>query len=496
MDPLIIQKFAVFQKQSAIGSVVLFFQSLRKNSFNFIYLLFPAIKGNVKISIFLFLGFVLLIALFAYIKYYYFKYKFDFEKSAFVVHKGFLEKTNLSIPFEKIQQININQNLIHKLFNLYEIQMDTAGSSSTEVDIKAVSKSAANDFKVIAEEIKKLSLSATDSEPLSKTEASFEIALKTLIKTGLTTRYFETLSLIIGGLFLGLQLLDDYELSFASDLTDIAKEADYSYGLITCLVLGVIATVLLTNLITTVIKFYKYKATRSSKNLEIKYGLIKTKSVLLSPQKVQQFKTTQNWFQKLLNILDIKINQASSEVSSTKDVRSNVKVPGCTLAQKQVLFDFIYGKAIGEEIILKPNLRKFIINFMFFSLLPSTGLLMMHLNIDFFKGHYWRLLALSFFIVTLYAAWRFYKNNVLFISKNFIRSQSGFWDVTTTHVEHYKIQSAIISQPIWYKNSDLGDLLIFTAGGQIRVGGYNYTALKLILNNVLYNVETSKRKWM
>ena len=153
LDPLIIQKFAVFQRQSAIGSVVLFFQSLRKNSFNFIYLLFPAIKGNVKISIFLFLGFVVLIALFAYIKYYYFKYKFDFEKSAFVVHKGFLEKTNLSIPFEKIQQININQNLIHKLFNLYEVQMDTAGSSSTEVDIKAVSKSVANDFKVIAEEI-------------------------------------------------------------------------------------------------------------------------------------------------------------------------------------------------------------------------------------------------------------------------------------------------------------------------------------------------------
>jgi uncharacterized membrane protein YdbT with pleckstrin-like domain len=177
-------------------------------------------------------------------------------------------------------------------------------------------------------------------------------------------------------------------------------------------------------------------------------------------------------------------------------VRSSVKVPGCTLAQKQVLFDFIYGKAVGEEIILRPSLRKFLINFMFFSLLPSTGLLVMHLNLDFFKGNYCRLFVLFFLIVTLYAAWRFYKNNALFVSKNFIRSQSGFWDVTTTYVEHYKIQSAIISQPVWYKNSDLGDLLIFTAGGQIRVRTYNYTSLKLIVNNILYNVETSKRKWM
>jgi uncharacterized membrane protein YdbT with pleckstrin-like domain len=120
----------------------------------------------------------------------------------------------------------------------------------------------------------------------------------------------------------------------------------------------------------------------------------------------------------------------------------------------------------------------------------------MHLNIEFFKGYYWRVFVLFFLIMTLYAAWRFYKNNALFISKNFIKFQSGFWDVTTTYVEHYKTQSAIISQPIWYKNSDLGDLFIFTAGGQIRVRTYDYTALKLILNNLLYNVETSKQKWM
>ena len=138
----------------------------------------------MQISIFLFLGFIILLALFAYIKYYYFKYKFDFDKSAFVIHKGFLEKTNLSIPFEKIQQININQNLIHKLFGLYEIQMDTAGSSSTEVDIKAVSRAVANDFKIVAEEIKKIGLSTAHSELLTKTETSFEIDLKTLIKTG------------------------------------------------------------------------------------------------------------------------------------------------------------------------------------------------------------------------------------------------------------------------------------------------------------------------
>ena len=237
MDHLIIQRFSVFQKQSAIGSVVLFFQSLRKNSFNFLYLILPAIKGNFKISLFLLLGFIVLLAILAYIKYYYFNYKFDFDKSAFIIRKGFLKKTNLSIPFEKIQQININQNLIHKIFNLYEIQMDTAGSKSTEVDIKAVSKLIAQDFKIIAEQIKKLSDLEIDNTSVEGKEKSFEIDFITLVKTGLTTRYFETFSLIGGGLFLGVQFMEDLKRNYTSEAINLIGKVDYNLGVISLIAL-------------------------------------------------------------------------------------------------------------------------------------------------------------------------------------------------------------------------------------------------------------------
>ena len=330
MNPLIIQRFSVFQKQSAIGSVVLFFQSLRKNSFNFLYLILPAIKGNFKISLFLLLGFIVLLAVLAYIKYYYFNYKFDFDKSAFIIRKGFLKKTNLSIPFEKIQQININQNLIHKIFNLYEIQMDTAGSKSTEVDIKAVSKLVAQDFKIISEQIKKLSGIEIDNKSIEGKEKSFEIDFITLVKTGLTTRYFETFSLIGGGLFLGIQFMEDLKTNYTSEAIDLIGKVDYNLGVISGISLLIILTVLVTNLISTLIKYYKYKAIRKSENLEINYGLIQTKSVLISPIKVQQFQTTQNWLQKIMGIIDVKINQASSERISRNN-KKNIAVPGLSL---------------------------------------------------------------------------------------------------------------------------------------------------------------------
>ena len=495
MDHLIIQRFSVFQKQSAIGSVVLFFQSLRKNSFNFLYLILPAIKGNFKISLFLLLGFIVLLAVLAYIKYYYFNYKFDFDKSAFIIRKGFLKKTNLSIPFEKIQQININQNLIHKIFNLYEIQMDTAGSKSTEVDIKAVSKLIAQDFKIIAEQIKKLSDLEIDNTSVEGKEKSFEIDFITLVKTGLTTRYFETFSLIGGGLFLGVQFMEDLKRNYTSEAINLIGKVDYNLGVISLIALLIILTVLITNLISTLIKYYRYKAIRKSEKLEINYGLIQTKSVLISPIKVQQFQTTQNWLQKIMGIIDVKINQASSQRISRNN-KKNIAVPGCTYNQKQILFEFIFDKKINNEFIIKPNIRKFIINFSFLSLTPSLIMGIVYMKFNFFEHFYWLMSIGSYFIISLFMCWRFYKNNTLFISKSFIRLQSGFWDIKTKYIEQFKIQSVIISQPLWYKSSNLGDIIIFTAGGRITFRTCKFSTLKLILNNIALNVETSTKKWM
>ena len=102
----------------------------------------------------------------------------------------------------------------------------------------------------------------------------------------------------------------------------------------------------------------------------------------------------------------------------------------------------------------------------------------------------------SYFIISLFMCWRFYKNNTLFISKSFIRLQSGFWDIKTKYIEQFKIQSVIISQPLWYKSSNLGDISIFTAGGRITFRTCKFSTLKLILNNIALNVETSTKKWM
>jgi len=489
----IIKKYSVFRKQSKVGALVFLFDSIRKNAVNFLFILIPT-GFDLLVFVIVSLFFVLILAIYAYINYYYFEYSFDFDRSEFLIKKGWLKKTKLSVPFEKIQQVNINQNIIHKIFSLYEIQMDTAGSKDTEVDIKAVSSKIADDFKEISETIKKSISKNIDNE--MEQEESLEIDLLTLVKTGLTSQYFETLGAMIALFFVGVGFLNDLEIDYAPAIVDFYDKTDFNFFAISIAIFIVIYIILMVNLCLTLIKYYRYKALKKLQNLEVKYGLIQTKSILLSPIKVQEFRWTQNWIQKKINLRNVRISQASSMNVAAPNRRNIIDVPGCSNQQMDKLFDFIYDDKINDEIVVRPSIRKFIINFSFFTLLPTIIFIVLLNNITFLDNAYFLNFIIIYFIFSSFSAWRFYRNSILFYSKNFIRIQSGFWDIKTKTIENYKIQSVMLYQAFWHKRFNLGSIILLTAGGMSYISTCNYEVLKKITNNVIYKVETSKKRWM
>ena len=494
MQKELVHRFSQFQKQSKFGSIVFFFETIRKNIYNFIYVFLPALQGYFLLSLAIFALVLVGIGIFSFINYYYFIYKFDFNKSAFIIQKGFFTKTKLSIPFEKIQQINFNQNLIHKIFSLYEVQMDTAGSDNTEVDIKAVSKEIADDLKVISAKIKKKRAIKTTVEESDNNLLNINIL--TLIKIGLTSRYFETFGLILGTIALGFQFLEDLNIDYTENVEKIISTTNFGLIFTLVVLLIIIIAILVINLISTILKYFNFTAIKSSNNLEISYGLIQTKSIILSPKKVQQFQIIQNYLQKTLDILEIKINQASSTKIVKDNSRSKIIIPGFTKNEKNDLFKYIFNKKIQEEIQMKPHVRKLIFSLIFTSIIPSLIFLLIFILFEILSLKYILISCLSYLILTSFVNWRYYKNNSLIIAKDFIVYKSGFWDIKSTIIETFKIQSIILSQPVWHKKRNLGDIIFSTAGGFIKAKTYNFSDLKNIVNRSIYSVEISNKKWM
>ena len=301
LNKSIIQKFSVEQKQSKVGMVVIFFDKFISIVKNYaIFLIIPMWKD---FDLILLIILILLIALFTaaltVIEFKYFTFQFDFNKNDFIVKKGFLKKTKLSVPLNKIQQINLNQNFIHKFLNLYEIQMDTAGSDSKEVSIKAVKEDIAFEIKDFTDFLKEKNIDI-DLEKSNESK-SLEIDFYTLIKTGLTSRYFQTLGFIIALFFGALEYLDALGINFIPSFSSFIKNGNFGFIAILVYIILIFLAVFATNLISTIIKFYKFSASKTNNNLSVSYGLISTKTILMNPNKVQVFSFTQNWIQKKLD---------------------------------------------------------------------------------------------------------------------------------------------------------------------------------------------------
>ena len=155
------------------------------------------------------------------------------------------------------------------------------------------------------------------------------------------------------------------------------------------------------NLISTILKYFNFTAIKSSNNLEISYGLIQTKSIILSPKKVQQFQIIQNYLQKTLDILEIKINQASSTKIVKDNSRSKIIIPGFTKNEKNDLFKYIFNKKIQEEIQMKPHVRKLIFRLIFTSVLPALIFSLIFLFFEILTLKYVLITSLSLLIFVL-----------------------------------------------------------------------------------------------
>ena len=104
----------------------------------------------------------------------YFRFYFHIEGGAFIIDKGVLKKTKTNIPFERIQTINLQQNLLHQMFGVVSLEIDTAGAKKSELTIDALRKEDAEALrKYILEEREQL-VDKTSQESARVTTAERE----------------------------------------------------------------------------------------------------------------------------------------------------------------------------------------------------------------------------------------------------------------------------------------------------------------------------------
>jgi putative membrane protein len=489
------------QRQSLLGILVMSADSLQGTARAlFPILIITLLKGEKSKMYFGIIAAAALIfaIITGYLKFRNFTFFIDEENDEFVVRKGILSKTRIAIPLNKIQQVNISQNLIQKLLKVHALEVDTAGSSKTEVSIKAITESYALALKerLLEEGLLNNIISEEATENRQARPPFIRISLVSLLKTGITSNYIRSFGILLAFFLSTFQHLDDYftYTGTNSGIIDDYFNTKFLLRFIAFIVLLILVLTLLVNLGRTVLRFYDFKVTKQGNALLLSHGLINTRNTIIRPEKVQTVTVGRNFFQKKFNINDLKISQASDMEHSRERQKMAMEIPGVNEAEKNALLTFLLGEVPHRGFAVKPNFRKLIFQVFKMILIP-VGLFYCYVLLSPETAEMWPVVPVYVLFVGILIYFGF-RNNRLFISPEFIIYQRGAWDVDNTFVAPNKIQNITLHQFFWQKMSDVGTIKIYTAGGAVSFGLANFTQLKKLANYWLYQVETDVKGWM
>ena len=494
------EQYSLPQRQAPVGviiEIIYAFQKFIRRFWPLLIVIVVRLKtfGLLYSSLIIIL-ILIAIVVFGYLNYKNFLFHINEKDEEFILEKGIFDKKRIAIKLSRIQQVNINQSFFQKFIDVYEVEIETAGSTKKEVKINAVSKE--NAFKMRNILLTETQYKKEKDEVVIKKEITesnlIKISPNSLLKVAVTSDYFKSLWLVAIFLFASYNRLKEI---FFNDKESESKVFDYFSKLniehyVIIIIASIIILVFIFNLLKTFIIYYDYKIGLKGNSLQFSYGLINNKNTLIQPAKVQKVTKIQNFFQRKMKIERMNISQASSNIG--KDKKATIHIPGLSENEAIKILNILYGKEPEYGTIIKPTVFRVFSSFYKFILVPIIiGLIVSFINSE------WIIFLISlpvYLIISSALIYISYQNNKLSIHNNFIIKQSGIWDIKTSVITPEKIQSITTKQYLWQIKSDIGHVTLHTAGGDLIFKFGNFSTINNYTNLWLYQVETSNKEWM
>lgn len=499
--------FTLPQRQSFQGVFVLFFTDLLKRFKQNIYIIvLPFINEKIRTDylwLFFALLFVLIILQLLYSYKYYLNYQFYIRKDAFCLDYGVFKKSNLEIPFYRIQNISIEQNLAQKILGVVGLKIDTAGATQAEVKIKALSSIKANSLKQELIEIREKTTDSTevtlnDKQERSNSKSNSKVVLKLsisqLLKVGVSSNFFKGIGIIFLVITSTYDLISDlFGIFYEEDdfhnqiYNSVPKTISFTFIFITFLLI----LVFLITVISAILKYYHLKVISRDDGFEVNYGLFNRQSKFIKVNKTQIIEWETNPIKRLFNISNVYVSQASSgRVNQNK----KIGIVGVNYLQFNEIFYTLFNKQIEQDFSYTKSNFRYLFRLFWFQVIMTT---------IFLTPTYFIFSPLTGYIVGslifLFTGWINYlrvKKSYIGFNEHFLKIGSGSIHTKTSYLPCYKIVSTSAQQSIIQKKSQLTDLVIYTAAGSKTIRFIPYHKAVDIMNKTNYYLHQSKKEWM
>lgn len=261
---------------------------------------------------------------------------------------GIFVLKDVTIPFNKVQTIDITSTAIQRAFKVCKVQVETSGGNVAEKEFEVIiSLEEALNIKrnVFNEEG---SRGNTETHKENYKISTKDILIASLTSTQITIGFsvvFATYS------FLSEKIPEKYKTYLFDTTNGIVNEYIGNQIIYKAIFIGtlLLALTLAISFIGMVLKYHNFSINRQGKNIKIKHGLLTTKEITIPINKVLYIDIKEGLIRRPLGLCEVKISSVGYGNESGE------KAILCPLIKKKELFKLL--KVVLKEVDLNYNIN-------------------------------------------------------------------------------------------------------------------------------------------
>jgi putative membrane protein len=440
---------------------------------------------------------VILVIVASVLRYWFFRFRIT--EDSVLIREGVVKKKQLDIKFDRIQGINVEQNIVYRYLHLVTVNFDTAGSSGDEGNLPAVPRAFAEALREKIGRPMGRTGGIDSTEKIADSEPLLALDWRDMIRIGLSDKRVLLVLALLSPL---LERLGDETDDVISNYLDSATQGAIQFGIVgsvsqfVAIGIGVILLLAVISITAAFLRYHDFRLYLDGNTLRSRGGLLTRHEVSMDLGKIQTLRLQQGIILRGFNRFVMTARQARS--SHKNDSSKNFTIPVVTpdlatslrrrflqqegrgLVQIPTSNQF---RAISKYSMRMPVLINVLIPLLVTAITysmagdPATLLFLLWIPIS----------GLHIFKTWQHAGFHYTDDGLV--------RRSGTLGYRTVALLYRKVQRVTVSQSPLQRRKGLATLRVYMASGSVRIPFIEHELARQLRDVILYKVESSQKAW-
>ena len=405
----------------------------------------PALGGASGIGVAVVGWFVVALA---YQLVYYQRFEYELSDDTLDIASGVVSRRNREIPIGRVQNVDISRNVVQRALGIAQINLETAGGSSTEASLRYVGFEEAKRLQSEIGRLKRGAVSTETGDPEPEREL-FAVTRKELVLLGVVGLDLRLLSIVTVLLSVISPSLRE---RFADPLVGLAVTAPLAAVAVVGIAALISGAIALTS-------YYGFRLARQNDELLYERGLLQRFSGTIPLGKIQTLRISENFIARRLGYASLAVETAGY---AANDEGSQSAIP---LAERGRVVDLARSIEAFEGIEFeRPPKRareRYAVRYSIVAALAVAAAFAADRYTGLTFAWYVALALLPLALVGAHLKWL---NLGYDVQPGYVVLREGFWTRTTAVVPYYRVQTVLDSQTVFQRRRGLASLVVDTAG--------------------------------